>query len=640
MPSIDVADILKRFGVLKGESSNGGVSDESAADAFLALMQDGAVCARFVEELFPEGIRPDQTFFDRLSELRLEFNYTRSGDEGIGLVWSHAMHSLGPYERQTLLTAFLSGSDVFEHLGSLWVVIRDHRFPTAFLAEWFTSLVHAVERDFLQEGAWTAIRTFCTSDPETALAVLRLLPLSTDATRVHIAAFMLGVLRTLALGADRSRGFRDAEAFFNDHTEAWFRGVVTWSWTATAQQRPMTQAELAALFSRAERSPEDRSAVVCVACQLLIIAADGGGDIARACRQWIDGQVSPALMPDAKHAVVRAAQALLRRVATDEDILRVACCWLISVHPVAPDCVGTWQAVGATLCDILKNSRERFVETFERLCETSAATLQRLLRERQFQRLHTEMHRAGVADLVGRLCVSPEMETRRLGLYLFDSLEIPAFPQAAFSCSSIAARLLFYETQRVVLSPKTIARLLIAVASSAEAAIEGFRQELLDELTLQSHNFAGECRAELTAQSTALPLVKDALGAVASYFTDLDRALKAGINGMEVAGHRRAVVAQRRRFSREVAKGAESHSTIFSFVKQTRLLYGCATSQFLGGVLSDRMPLAHTSVSMEMPLVDLCDPEEMAMRRVHASAAIDRLLGTSGDDTAQESSHG
>jgi hypothetical protein len=110
---------------------------------------------------------------------------------------------------------------------------------------------------------------------------------------------------------------------------------------------------------------------------------------------------------------------------------------------------------------------------------------------------------------------------------------------------------------------------------------------------------------------------------------------------MEVAGHRRAVIEQRRRFSREVAKAAESHSPILRMAKTTRLLYGRTTSMFLGGqVLGDPTPLVESSVSMEMPLIDYCDPEEMAVRRLHASTMIARLLEVCQDDeTATESTH-
>ncbi len=257
----------------------------------------------------------------------------------------------------------------------------------------------------------------------------------------------------------------------------------------------------------------------------------------------------------------------------------------------------------------------------------------------QLQRLHNEMGSAGVDALAGRLCVSRDSDTRRFGLFLFDSLGMPIFPQDALTSSTLAGRLLFYELQRLMLSPKGTARILVAVASSAEAATNGFRDEVFEELKLQAHNFSGECRAELTAQGATIPLVKKALDELANYFIDLDRAHKAGINGMEVTGHRRALVAYRRRFARQVTKSAEAHSAILRMVKNTRLLYGRATSQFLGGLLGDAMELAESSFSMEMPIIDLSDPEEMAMRRLHASTAIERLLEPLQNDTLSEPAH-
>jgi hypothetical protein len=109
---------------------------------------------------------------------------------------------------------------------------------------------------------------------------------------------------------------------------------------------------------------------------------------------------------------------------------------------------------------------------------------------------------------------------------------------------------------------------------------------------------------------------------------------------MEVPGHRRAVREYRRRFSRQVAKGAQSHSPLLSLVKTTQLLYGRSASMYLGGRLTDAMPLVSSSVSMELPFILYSDPEEMAMRRLRASRCIDRLLQPSDSgDLSRESGH-
>jgi len=71
-------------------------------------------------------------------------------------------------------------------------------------------------------------------------------------------------------------------------------------------------------------------------------------------------------------------------------------------------------------------------------------------------------------------------------------------------------------------------------------------------------------------------------------------------------------------------------------MKQVRLLYGKAASTFIDGKLQDAMPLVPMSSSLEIPIVDFCDPEEMALRRIHASAAIHRLLEGEGIKTEEE----
>jgi len=638
---MDVADILKQLHVLK-DATAAVTSEESTADAFLALVRDPAACEAFVARLFPDGVPRDQTFFTRLGELRRHFSYSQSGDEAIGLVWSEAMRDFPPEDRQAQLRSFTGQApqDVFEHLSCLWVIIRDHAFPVSFLAEWFVDIVRAVEGDILQDGVWTAIRTLCTHHVDTALEVLRLLPTPLDDTRLNIAGFMLGVLRASGLEGERDREFRVVETFFRDHADERCRAVFNWSWATTARDRALTPEELDSLLARADRSPEDLSNVICVACRLLTGPKDANSDVAQRCRQWIGRRVSPSISRDAKCYVARAARSIARSTKDGGGASDVPD-WILAIQPVSLDDMGTWNFIGGYLWEVLQKNRERFIDTFERLCTSGAATIHRLIHDRKFQRLHMDMHKAGVETLVGRLCVSADMDRRRLALYLFDSLEMPEFPPAALTSSDIASRLLFYESQRASLSPKSIARILVAVARSAESATDGFREEVFAELKLQALNFAGECRAELGARGKTIPIVMKALEEVASYFTDLERAHKAGINAMEVTGYRRAVVEQRRSFSRLVAKNADADSTILRMMKKTRLLYGRTTGMFLGGqVLGDPMPLAHSSVSMEIPIVDYCDPEEMAMRRFHSSAAIERLLQRiPSDETRREAGH-
>ena len=105
---------------------------------------------------------------------------------------------------------------------------------------------------------------------------------------------------------------------------------------------------------------------------------------------------------------------------------------------------------------------------------------------------------------------------------------------------------------------------------------------------------------------------------------------------MEVPGFHRAVIVQKQLFNKSISQYTDSSSSLASLFKKVSLLYGRAASQFIDGNLSNATPLAEMATSMELPIVDFCDPEEMALRHLHASEMIRSLMeersGTPGDN--------
>jgi len=437
---------------------------------------------------------------------------------------------------------------------------------------------------------------------------------------------MLGTLRSLPLGEKQLDEFGRAEGFFRSHADNSFRAVFNWSWVTTARNSGITAEQLESLFDRVANSQEDLSNVVCVVCRITIVARLSA-ELTRRCREWLTQHLSSRLSPDAKFHLVSVAEAAARQGGESGMPEADLSDWIVAIQPVPEDNRGTWGGIADYLCRTLSRDPQQFFNVFQRLCGTSAATIHHLMCDRSLEHLTQCMKKPGVGELVGRLTVAVERATRELGLYLFNTLDIDAFPQTVLqSDEAFASRVLFYETQRTALYPKSIARILVALIPIAEKATDGFREELFDELKLQCHNFAGDFRTELNEIAKDTPMVTRAIEEVAAYFTALDRAHKAGISGMEVAGRQRAAIQQSRHFSRRVSQSAKAFSPLSNMMKHVRLLYGRSTSQFVDGQLRNAMPLANLSSSMELPIVELCDPEEMAMRRLHASAAIGALV--------------
>lgn len=624
---VDVATILKGFGVLRGENVEDVPSEKREADAFLAIVEDPANATSCVEQLFPNGIPVDQSFYDRLDEFHRWIGIADSGDEAIGIVWSEALRRLDLAKKQQLLDVFAiqKPHDFFENLRSLSVVVKDHRFPASFLADWLASVLQAVEGDVVND-VWTTIRTLCMCHPDDAIEVLWALSTPPDSRRLRIAGYMLGTLRSLALDEKQRREFSKVESFFRDHADNPFRAVFNWSWATTAQDQGIAAEELEVLFDRASRSKEDLSNVVSVVCRMIGMASLST-ELLERCHEWLNTRISCSLSPDAKYYVAWLAAWISRENGSSSGAAADVAKWVVAIQPIPQDNQGTWGRIADYLCKLLKRDLQQFGDVFRRLCETSAATICNLMSNRSFEHLIGKMHNANIGELVGRLAVSINRETRELGLYLFSTLDIAGFSEAAFCSDEVfTSRLLFYETQRAALNPKAIARILVALVPIAERSTDGFRDEVFAELKLQCQNFAGAFRGELEAVAKNLPMVTEALREVANYFTSLERVHEAGIDGMEVAGYSRAAAQQRRGLSRKMSEGVKKYSVFLSSVKHMRLLYGRQTSQFMDGQLRDAIPLRHISHSMELPMVELCAPEEMALRRFHASAAIAALV--------------
>lgn len=623
-PVVDVLNILRTFGVLKQDSADELPDDHSAADHFLTLMKNSTNVADCVTQLFPSGIPVGQLFFDLLDDFHRWIGIHESGDEAIGLIWSEAMRRLTPNRQQDLLGVFVNqkGHDFFEHVGSLPTVLQSIQLPSSFLSSWFPDLYRAVAND-VQTSVWEAIRTVCIHQSEIAIAALELLLERAEDRQLTVAAFMLGTLRTLGLTEEQASALAQIENLVASHADIRCREVFNRSWVTTARGTGLTAEQMRGLYSRAELSDDDLNSIIGVICHLLSFSmlSDDQGLLTR---EWLTEAVTKTLSCEAKHSVAAAADRLSR---DPKQMPPEVTDWILAILPVTEDNPGTWERIGSFLSHILRNDGNQFTDVALEICRTSAITILRLLHGGRFRHLLHDFKKHDVSGLASQLALSVDTASRKLGVYLFDQLEIKELSADTLRNSSpVVPRLLFYEMQRTILKPTTIARLLAGLEPTAEESTDWFKSAFLDELKLQCHNFSGGCRHEIEALSKNKPLVAQALEHVAGYFDELKRAHAEGINAMEVPGFHRAVIVQKQLFNKCISEHTDSSSLLANLSKKVSLLYGRAASQFIEGNLSNATPLGQIATSMELPMVDFCDPEEMALRRLHASAAIRSLI--------------
>ncbi|NQU25463.1 MAG: hypothetical protein HQ567_29620 [Candidatus Nealsonbacteria bacterium] len=629
-PDADVAEILKDFGVLKRSPSDELPADRTAAEILLDAITDRENAGRFLDSLLPDGIPVGTAFYDRLDSLRRWISIGDSAGEAIGILWSEAIGRLDSDLREELLNIFVSqsGGHFFENLEGLRVVLADHDFPVGYLAEWLPKVGKAVQRDMMQDGFWNAVEAYCAAHVSNALKVIWVLVNTPEHVRLNLAGVMLGTIRPMEMDKPQNEDFERVEAFLKLHEDSQLRSVFDWSWVTMSRKTGITKPQLDSLLTRGDGGREDdRCSVVSVVCCILRNKSLSPElfDIGNG---WIEKNLGPSLSSVAKYHVANTA-AILNRSSDDPNRGEVDCTsWVTAIQPVSAEDMGTWEQIERFLYNLLKTNSARFCDVFEQLCSLAADTLHQLMsKPRTFELLLREMNDADLANLVGRLALSWDTPTRCLGVFLFDQLDVEEIPESSLAAiEDLDPRLLFYELQRSAPKPEANARMLVSLIPHLDEADTDFCTEFYDEVKLQAQNFAGAFRSELEKRVSGLPAVTKVLEEVAAHFDELQRVHEAGMNAMEVTGHRRGIVLHHRRFSQEASESMKEYSPFLGMIKQVQQLYGRSASTFIDGRLQDSIPLVPISSSFEMPMVELCDPEHMVMRRIRAANVISSLL--------------
>lgn len=627
----EVQTILREFKVLDPtRECDDAPCGAAESERLLAIAVDPESAAKFVKRLFPDGCSTDSRFFNTLNELRRWTGCDRKADEAIGRVWSASLQTSSPEDKQRLLTTLITPGDhdFYESVQSLAPVFADHEFPPEFTANFLATLLRLLEND-LACGIGESSRKLITKHPLNAVATVRACLKDRDDYRSRLATYFLGILRAQTLDAAVASALESIENDLGASDEFDVRSIFNWSWITTAHESGITQDALETLVQRAAsddpRDADDILAVVGRICLSRRISIDVFDFAVR----WVGSNLALLRTSQTRCHVLDAAANLIAGQCVAEKPLLECAEWLVDVAPVPSDEIRTWSILERGLVNVLKNDRTQFCSVFKRLAEHNAGDMHEIMQQpQQFRRLPNELRKTEAAGLIGELCVSDDMHCRRLGLYLFDELEIDKIPEDVFPAeNNNAVRLLFYEVQRTIVQPGSLARLFVSMLPVIDRTDEQFQSEFVDELRLQIRNFGGGCRTELERLAGSEQLVKVALDKVAEECSALQRAHDAGLNQMEVQGHHRAAVLHRRRMSRDMKRGIASQSIILSACKNVDQVYGTSTGTFIDGGLRESSPLVPFSSNVELPFVDFRDPEEMAMRRIHASKSIDSLSG-------------
>ena len=148
-------------------------------------------------------------------------------------------------------------------------------------------------------------------------------------------------------------------------------------------------------------------------------------------------------------------------------------------------------------------------------------------------------------------------------------------------------------------------------------------------MVYQAINFPGACYQTWKDHSSPPPALVEVLKQVKVYFDGLDSLRSCSGGHLTFPEWNSALKEWERRFSNEVSEGAKKASIFASLVRHIDLIYGSEWSIADTSSVSDPRPMTTFAHGMEVPRVEILDPEGCAIRRLRLNSLLRKLQ--SGD---------
>ena len=587
-----------------------------------------------LKALFPETIPISVAFYERLTALAMRLGWGDISHRVTGLLLVFAAEQLPAASCETLLTELMNVKDayLFQILDAVPMLMAEVNLLPEFAARWFPALHRRIGSNLATDGFWLALGAYCERHTQSALEVLRSLLNTQSEDEISVASYILGAVRSLDLDATTEANLASLEAAVSSSVNIGTRAIWHRSWIQTAWRGKLQRTNFEWIISRMSNGlPEEREQIYGIVSRILL-SPSISADCFKKGLEWLGTNTSDKISPMAKYNVVDFAARLPPALRKEAGEL------VLSIQPLEANHKGIWQRVEGFFVKWLELYFLSFREFFMELARKNARNLLEVLMAPQsFDWFLSELRGKDAGDLVGHLIFSQLQDSRRIGLFLFEKLEIIAFSPALLDAvDEIGTRVAFYEFQRSQMHGKATARYLIMLASCLQRCSPDFHVEFYDEVVLQLKNYAGSCHDEIKLRISEFSIFKKAIEEVDLYFEALCRVRQSQQNTMEVPGCGHATLLHSRHFSNAVAKGTEERSGFMQFVKKVHLLYGRKWSSFQDGKLGQPSELKKFSTSVEIPRLEEINPEGMALRRYFACTRIVELTNScraaSGDE--------
>lgn len=551
----------------------------------------------------------------------------------MGRLWAAAVRSWNSSQRSAfLLLTTEDRHEVFQALDFTAELLTEVAFSAGELLPWLKGARRQVGNDFMQRGLWASVQALCKMSPMEAVRLAtEWLNEEPDAQELSTIAAIIGLAREQVANGDVTPiPLRDLETRLRTSAKPAWRSTYIQSWAQVASRGLLTRERVRELFDEFVANDGDEEAAL---CHLLHIIAHRDSvtdaewswildELRRVARSGLGAASQHWLVLSVLEGLADAAKPD-RSLPVDPwlDLLR-SLCPIPSVHQQ------TWSRITGALVDTTGTAPEVARQMVLTLAAYSGRDWLQCDDRSEFRWFLMELAKHNQHERVATdLCFQTGTFSRRIGMVIFSNCNVPALEaQTVGAASARSVELLLLEAQRFHVDYAALGRLHASLAHRVDE-LDGELPELLYE------EVARQCRntyAYRTALRAAAPN-NDYLLAIAADAEDRIKETRESFASpalqMDVPGYARARRLYDRYMASSVAKGIAEKSVLLNLVRKVRLLYGGERWRFFGpdGSLSPPSTFHTSSAEVEMPQLEIANPEEAQMRRLQASARIARL---------------
>jgi hypothetical protein len=330
-----------------------------------------------------------------------------------------------------------------------------------------------------------------------------------------------------------------------------------------------------------------------------------------------------------KHWVVLAS--LHGILTADQNDTISARAWLdtlVRLLPLVANDIATWERVHRALLTLAEKDSASMRELVKIFARYSGVEWLEVVREHKFAWFFQSLRQKGLHTAISEdLCFAAEAPARRMGLVVFAECHVEKFDALVVgSATATRLELLVLEAQRMTIEYGALARLHAGLVNRIEEIGGPLAEVFYEEVALQcqnTHTYRSAFSATIPNHEYSAAIIDD----VNERLRETVRASESPALQLEVPGHSRAQKLHDEKLAREVAKGVKENSVFLNIMPTVHLLYsGMEYRIFLGDTLQNAPSKMHSSSSsVEIPRMEVLDPEGMQTRRMMASVRIAEL---------------